>query len=68
MVPKTFNTLFFIKKPKSPATGPYPIYMRITVDGNRKEFSVGRKCSPDKWNKNIGRSTGTKEEFKELNY
>lgn len=68
MVPKTFNILFFIKKPKSPTIGPYPIYMRITVDGNRKEFSVGRKCPPDKWNKNIGRSTGSKEEFKELNY
>lgn len=68
MVPKTFNILFFIRKPKGTATGPYPIYMRITVDGNQKEFSIGRKCIPDKWNQKIGRSTGTKEEFKELNY
>jgi len=42
--------------------------MRITVDGNQKELSIGRKCPPDKWNQKIGRSTGSKEEFKELNY
>lgn len=68
MVPKTFNILFFIRKPKGTATGSYPIYMRITVDGHQKEFSIGRKCIPEKWNQKIGRSTGSKEEFKELNH
>lgn len=68
MVPRTFNILFFIRKPKGTATGPYPISMRITVDGNQKEFSIGRKCLPDKWNQKVGRSTGTKEEYRQLNY
>lgn len=68
MIPRTFNILFFIRKPKGTTTGPYPIYMRITIDGDQKEFSIGRKCLPDKWNQKIGRATGTKEEYRLLNY
>jgi len=32
MAPKTFNILFFIRKPKGTTSSPYPIYMRITAD------------------------------------
>jgi len=68
MIPKTFNLLFFLKKPKGAPCPMHPIYMRITVDGIPKEFSVGRKCLPEKWNQATGRCIGKKEEFRELNY
>ncbi|MDP1727030.1 MAG: site-specific integrase [Bacteroidota bacterium] len=67
MVPKTFNILFLIRKPNGTSITEYPIFMRITVDGTQKEFSIGRKCPPEKWNKSISRSSGTKEEFRQLN-
>ncbi|GAB1462487.1 Arm DNA-binding domain-containing protein [Pedobacter sp.] len=38
------STLFYLKKPKNYATGMGPIYMRITVDGVRKDFSTGKNC------------------------
>ncbi|MEJ7675473.1 MAG: phage integrase SAM-like domain-containing protein [Chitinophagaceae bacterium] len=45
-----------------------PIYVRITIDGKRSEWSVQRNCEPGiRWNQTIGRVTGTKEEVKILN-
>jgi len=44
-----------------------PIYIRITVNGNRSEVTTGRSCAPSRWNARSGRATSTKEEFKPLN-
>ncbi len=62
-----FNLLFYLKKQKVYASGPMPIYMRITVNGKRSEVSVGRECEPSVWNKHAGRGIGTKSEVKALN-
>lgn len=44
-----------------------PIYLRITVNGNRSEVTTGRSCEPSRWNAGIGRVNGSKEEIKTLN-
>ena len=46
---KTFTAHFRIKKPKNYSSGPVPIYMRVTVDGERFEFHTRRECDPEKW-------------------
>lgn len=42
----TFKLLFFLRKPKKYESGPQPIYMRITEDGQRAEMTVQRECDP----------------------
>ncbi|WP_443939313.1 Arm DNA-binding domain-containing protein [Pedobacter sp. MW01-1-1] len=51
-----FSLLFFLKRPKNYKTGPAPIYLRITVEGKRSEFSSGRLCEPKLWNPSKGRT------------
>lgn len=62
-----FSFLFYLKKPKGYVSGPVPIYLRITVNGQRAEMSVGRECLPDKWNSEAGLASGTKDDTKALN-
>lgn len=67
MVSRTFSVLFRLKKPLNYFKGPQPIYLRITVDGERVELSTQRECEPTKWNSAVGRGIGTKEDIKLLN-
>ena len=62
-----FSLLFYMKKQKNYRSGSAPIYLRITVDGNRSEVTTGRSCNPTAWNINSGRCVGKKEEIKSLN-
>ncbi len=64
---RTFKLLFFLRKPKLYEQGPQPIYLRITVNGQRSEISVQRECEPDLWNEVAGRMTGTRENARQLN-
>ena len=61
------STLFYLKKPKNYSTGSVPIYMRITVDGIRKDFYSGKNCDPDQWNTKANRMIGTRQEVKTFN-
>nr|WP_280740000.1 Arm DNA-binding domain-containing protein [Pedobacter borealis] len=45
-----------MKKPKNYQKGVAPIYLRITVSGNRSEVTTGRSCEPSRWNAGIGRA------------
>lgn len=63
---QTFSLLFFLKKPKDYKSGPVFIYVRITVNGKRAEFSSGVKCDPEKWNSKGGKTLGFNEEAKAL--
>lgn len=63
----SISLLFYLKKPKAYITGLVPVYLRITVIGQRAEISTGREWSPDKWNSSAGRASGTKEDAKTLN-
>jgi hypothetical protein len=62
-----FNPLFFLRKPKNYRGGKQPVYMRITIDGARTEWSTQRKCDPERWNSRAGRANGTKAEIRALN-
>jgi site-specific recombinase XerD len=47
--------------------GTVPVYLRITVDGERIEISSKRYVNPDKWNANGQKLNGTGEEVRSLN-
>ncbi|WP_018612604.1 site-specific integrase [Segetibacter koreensis] len=64
---KSFKIHFYLKKPKNYTNGKMPIYMRLTVDGQRIEVSTQRECEPSKWNKQSERVIGKKEEINRLN-
>ena len=61
------SILFYLKKPKTYISGAVPIYLRLTVNGQRAEMSTSKDCLPEKWNKDSGHMIGTKEEAKVLN-
>lgn len=62
-----FSLLFYLKKLKNYRTGPVPVYLCITVAGQRAELTTGRECEPERWNASAGRATGTKASSKFLN-
>ena len=62
-----FSMLNYIKKQKNYQLGLVPIYLRITVDGQRTELTTSRECDPVKWNNKSGRAVGTKEDIKSFN-
>jgi len=61
------SLLFFLRKPKNYQSGDMPIYLRITVDGQRTELAVSRKFDPDRWDAGTGRAIGTKADCRTLN-
>ena len=62
-----FCLLFYLIKQKNFTSGLAPVYLGITVDGERAEVTTNRECEPEKWNSHSGRATGTKENIKSLN-
>ncbi len=63
----TFSVLFYPKGSNIDKDGMIPIYSRITVDGKRSEFSIGRKVLLTKWNSDAGKIRGTTSNVRELN-
>ncbi|TAJ49993.1 MAG: site-specific integrase [Chitinophagaceae bacterium] len=63
---KSFGLHFHLKKCIN-NENEFPIYMRITVNGDYREISVKRKCDPAKWNVGAGRVDGKTEFAKALN-
>lgn len=63
---KSFGLHFHLKKCVN-NENEFPIYMRITVNGEYREISVKRKCDPTKWNVSAGRVDGKTEFAKALN-
>lgn len=66
---KLVSILFYLKRAKNQTeTKPTPIYVRITVDNLRSEFSTGRDLNPDmKWNSAAGRADKSDVNAKLLN-
>ena len=62
-----FSLLFYLKKPKTYENGVMPIYLRITINGQRAETTTGRECEPSLWNSDSGRFKGTRQEIKSFN-
>jgi len=67
MLEKQLSINFFLKpnREKSDLRG---VYLRITVDGIRKETSLSHKWDIKRWNQKAGRANGAKEDAKTLNY
>lgn len=61
------SILFYVKRAKANSAGQIPIYLRLTVDGARLEFSVKRYVSPEKWSTAQNRMKGNSEESRTVN-
>ena len=59
--------LFYVKRAKSTSDGLFPIYLRVTVDGQRIEQSTKRYVDPIKWSTEQGKMKGNSEEARALN-
>lgn len=63
----TFSILFFVKKTKLNKKQEAPIYLRITVNGDRAEISIKRSIDPAKWNPSKGQAKSFTQDEKDLN-
>ena len=55
------------KSTKANAKGQFPIYVRLTVDGNRTEFSTKKFIEPSRWSSEASKVKGTTEEARSIN-
>lgn len=62
----TFAVSFFVRNDKEDSDGKLPIYLRITVNGERAELSIQRKIEKGRWNK-AGQAKGNKDDIKKIN-
>lgn len=67
MLEQTLGILFYQKKPKHYTTGNVPLYMRITVNGQRIEIATKQSCNPTRWNSQSQREKGTNAATRSLN-
>ena len=63
----TFSVLFYPRGNDVDKSGNAPIYLRITVNSKRSEFSIKRKVLLTKWNSEAGKVRGTTADVRELN-
>ncbi|WP_036385292.1 site-specific integrase [Muricauda sp. MAR_2010_75] len=61
------SLLFYLRKYKKDRVGRSTIYVRITIDGKRAEFSSGRKVHPSTWDAAYGKVLGFSQEVRQLN-
>jgi len=62
---RTFDFLFYPKKPKDYKEGPVKLYLRITIDNKRSETAVALEVLPEKWKS--GKMKGNKEDARTFN-
>ncbi len=60
-------TMLIYLKSRKNSKNENPIYLRVTVDGQRKEKSLNRSVDSKKWDKNKQRGKGRSEEIRSLN-
>jgi len=63
----TFSLLFYIRRTKLNKAGEAPIFMRITVNGQRADASVRRFIAPRLWNTAKGKAVENGRGCRELN-
>ena len=63
----SFHHIYFLKKEKRCAGGPFPIYLRITVAGKRAELSTSIKADDRLWIPKVGRLNGCGKNVRETN-
>jgi len=65
-VNQNLSILIWLNKPKM-IDGLAPIYVRLTIEGRRTQFSLGKKIEPDKWIQKAGMAKGSGQEAKIIN-
>jgi len=65
-VNQNLSILFWINKTKM-SDGQAPIWARLTINGKRSQFSLGKKVELEKWNSEAGAIRGNSEEVKTFN-
>ena len=60
-------THFYVKEEKKDNNGEAPIYLRITVNGERAEISTKRRVNPDLWDRASERVAGRSESGRIIN-
>ncbi|WP_312077372.1 phage integrase SAM-like domain and Arm DNA-binding domain-containing protein [Chryseobacterium sp.] len=63
---QTYSLLFYLKKSKGNLEAS-AIYVRLTVEGKRKEFSTGKMINNKDWNPKTGKVKGNSSQAKSLN-
>ena len=58
---------FYLKKEKINAKGESPVYLRITLNGQRTAISTNNSILPGNWNKNTESAKGNREEARIFN-
>ena len=61
------SILFYAKRAKTTTIGLVPIYLRITIDGQRLEISTKRYVESSKWSSESGKMKGNSEEARSIN-
>lgn len=61
------TTILIYLKSRKNSKGEQPIYLRLTIDGKRKETSLNRSILDNKWDKHKQQGKGRSEEILELN-
>ncbi|POY36473.1 recombinase [Solitalea longa] len=61
------SILFFVKRSKTTKEGLIPIYLRVTIEGQRIEISTKRYVHESKWSVDSGRMKGHSEEARSIN-
>ncbi|CAM2880208.1 Site-specific recombinase XerD [Flavobacterium succinicans] len=58
---------FYAKATKSNSSGLFPVYVRLTVNGKRLEYSTKKFVDPAKWSSSASRMKGNSEEARSIN-
>lgn len=61
------SVLFYIKRSKANADGICPIYVRVTVQSKRFEFSSNKFVNPEKWSNEGSKVKGVNEDARSIN-
>lgn len=62
---KQVRILFFIKRTKKHSNGECPIFCRLTLNGERAEFTTNETIKDELWNTKIGKSEGrTRKDYR----
>ncbi len=61
------TTHFYLKNGRENVKGQYPVYLRITLNGQRTEISTNQSIQTENWNKRTERAKGNREEIRVVN-
>ncbi|NVO21554.1 MAG: site-specific integrase, partial [Bacteroidetes bacterium] len=63
----TCKVLYYISRTKILKDGTIPIYIRMTINGQRAEFGLQRSILEDQWDNSLGKVKGSDKASRELN-